>query len=202
MHGGMMNMMNMGSDCDGSGAMMNYGGPGTMMGRGGMMGYGGMMGHGRMMMGAPGAPGGPRAALGDVAFPLDQESALKVAERHLAIIGNDNLTVGDIRDRGQDFEVAIVTRNGSLVDKLLINKQTGWLRSAYLWGEGLQTEDQVRRTIERTLTFSGNPNLKVGDIRKTDSGFEVEIATRDGDTVGTIVVNPNAGWSCYPGQTY
>jgi hypothetical protein len=42
------------------------------------------------------------------------------------------LKLGKIKDEGSAFEVDIVTKsNGSLVDKILVNKNTGWLRSAY-----------------------------------------------------------------------
>jgi hypothetical protein len=45
---------------------------------------------------------------------------------------NPNLKLGKIKDEGSAFEVDIVTKsNGALVDKVLVNKDTGWLRSVY-----------------------------------------------------------------------
>ncbi len=45
--------------------------------------------------------------------------------------GNPNLKVGKVREKDGAYEVEIVTKEGSLVDKLQVNKQTGWFRSTY-----------------------------------------------------------------------
>jgi len=44
---------------------------------------------------------------------------------------NPNLRVGKVHDAGESFEVEVVTMKDSLVDKVLVNKATGWMRSAY-----------------------------------------------------------------------
>jgi hypothetical protein len=41
------------------------------------------------------------------------------------------LKLGKIMDKDQYFEAEIVTKNDSLVDKILVDKQTGWMRSIY-----------------------------------------------------------------------
>jgi hypothetical protein len=44
---------------------------------------------------------------------------------------NPNLKVGDVKDKGDFFVADIVTRDGSLVDKIEVDKETGRMRSAY-----------------------------------------------------------------------
>jgi hypothetical protein len=44
---------------------------------------------------------------------------------------NPNLKVGKIEDKGGYFEAEITTNDGSLVDKLLVDKDTGRMRSVY-----------------------------------------------------------------------
>ncbi len=70
--------------------------------------------------GAPGAkPGQPLTA--------DQAKALVVQE----IGRNPNLKAAKVIEKGGDYEVVVVTKEGSLVDKIEVNKQTGSLRSIY-----------------------------------------------------------------------
>ncbi len=45
--------------------------------------------------------------------------------------GNPNLKLGDIKDEGQNFEADVVTKDNSLADKILIDKNTGWMLLAY-----------------------------------------------------------------------
>jgi len=111
-------------------------GPG-MMGYGmgpGMMGYGmgpGMMGYGRGygMMG----PGyGYNQQYQQPQRTITEKDAKGIVENYLNSTRNPNLKLGKIKDEGSAFEADIVTKgNGSLVDKILVNKNTGWLRSAY-----------------------------------------------------------------------
>jgi hypothetical protein len=54
-----------------------------------------------------------------------------MAENYLQSTGNPNLKLGDIKDEGRYFEADIVTRDNSLVDKLLVDKKTGEMRSVY-----------------------------------------------------------------------
>jgi len=64
--------------------------------------------------------------------PLDKKEAKEIVENQLKARGNPNLKVGDIEEEENAFIAEIVTRKGdSLVDKVAINKQTGWMRSIY-----------------------------------------------------------------------
>jgi hypothetical protein len=45
--------------------------------------------------------------------------------------GNPNLKLGKITEKGENFEAYILTRNDSLVDKILVNKDTGEIHSEY-----------------------------------------------------------------------
>jgi hypothetical protein len=117
-------------------------GPG-MMGHGyGMnpdqgQGYGmgpGMMGHGYGM-----SPGqgqgygmGPGMMQGRAALPdrdLSADDVRKNLEQQLAWRGNPRLKLGDINEVDEDTITAeIVTKDGSLVDKLAIDRHTGMMR--------------------------------------------------------------------------
>jgi len=44
---------------------------------------------------------------------------------------NPNLKLGEIEDKGNAFEAEIQTKDGSLVDRILVDKYTGWMRSVY-----------------------------------------------------------------------
>ncbi len=100
----------------------------------GMMGYGmgpGMMGYGRGygMMG-PGYGYYQRYRLPHQR--LKEQDAKEIVENYLNSTRNPNLKLGKIKDEGYAFEAEIVTKkNGSLVDKVLVNKNTGWMRSVY-----------------------------------------------------------------------
>jgi hypothetical protein len=111
-------------------------GPG-MMG-GGMMGHGmgpGMMGPGMMGPGYRGygpqhaPPPGPQYQ--QPQKPMEEKDAKAIVENYLASMRNPNLKLGKIKDVGNVFEAEIVTKDNSLVDKILVDKYTGWMRSAY-----------------------------------------------------------------------
>jgi hypothetical protein len=44
---------------------------------------------------------------------------------------NPNLKLGKIKDIGNAFEAEIKTPNDTLVDRIIIDKSTGYIRSAY-----------------------------------------------------------------------
>jgi len=97
-------------------------------------GYGmgpGMMGYGRGygMMG----PGyGYNQQYQQPQRSINEKDAKGIVENYLNSTRNPNLKLGKIKDEGSAFEVDIITKgNGSLVDKILVNKNTGWLRSVY-----------------------------------------------------------------------
>ncbi|NVM22720.1 MAG: hypothetical protein HWN68_13185 [Desulfobacterales bacterium] len=88
----------------------------------GMMGYG--MGPG--MMGR-----GYRHHYGQNQEPLKEKNAKSIIENYLKSARNPNLKVGNIKDVGNAFEAEILTKDKSLVDRLLVDKHTGWMRSVY-----------------------------------------------------------------------
>ncbi len=121
-------------------------GPGGGYGMGpGMMGPGygmgpGMMGPGMMgpgMMG-PGHPGyGPQYAppypprYQQSQKPMEEKDAKAVLENYLQSTRNPNLKLGKITEKGNYFEAEILTKEDSLVDKIVVDKFTGWMRSIY-----------------------------------------------------------------------
>ena len=47
------------------------------------------------------------------------------------IEGNPNLKVGEIADKGDFYEVTVVTKKeGALVERIHVDKKTGWFRNA------------------------------------------------------------------------
>lgn len=102
-------------------------GPGMMWNRGDWDNY-----HGwgpRGMMG-PG-PGYLNRNYNRDGEPITLDQAKVLVQNHLTTIGNPNLKEGKSTDKGKYFEVEILTRDGSLVDKLKVDKQTGWMKSVY-----------------------------------------------------------------------
>ena len=93
----------------------------------GMMGYGYGMGPGMM------GPGyGYNQQYQQPQRPVTEKDAKGIVENYLNSTRNPNLKLGKIKDEGSAFEVDIVTKsNGTLVDKVLVSKDTGWLRSVY-----------------------------------------------------------------------
>lgn len=63
--------------------------------------------------------------------PLTEKDARALVEGNLQASRNPNLKVGNVKDVGNAYEVEIVTKNNSPVDKVLVDKQTGVTRSAY-----------------------------------------------------------------------
>ena len=62
---------------------------------------------------------------------LTQEQAAQIAQAHLQALGNPNLKLGEVSEVESYFEAPIVTKDGSFVERLLVDKRTGWLRSVY-----------------------------------------------------------------------
>ena len=124
-------------------------GPG-MMGQGQMgPGYGmgpGMMGQGQMGPGYGMGPGmmgqgqmGPMMGQGQMGpgmmrpLPEDLSTAQvrHMMEHQLAWQGNPNLKVGKVEDKDDDTIIAdVVTQDGSLVQRLEVDRHTGWMRPA------------------------------------------------------------------------
>jgi hypothetical protein len=103
-------------------------GPG-MMGRGYGMGPG-MRGPGMDpgMMG-PGYTFGPEYP--QLKTPLDEKDVKTIVENYLRTTRNPNLKLGKITEQGNSFQAEILTQEGSLVDKLLVDRDTGRMRSIY-----------------------------------------------------------------------
>jgi hypothetical protein len=117
-----------------SGGMMGYGMMGYRMGD--MMGYGMMgngmmgsgMGQGMMGRGMMGNQGYPSA---QPEKPLTKDNAKAMVEDYLKTLKNPNLKIGKIKQTGNVFEVDVVTKEGSLVDKIDVDKNTGYMHSIY-----------------------------------------------------------------------
>lgn len=59
------------------------------------------------------------------------EEASAAVARRLERRGNPNLKVGKVSEAGRDFEVEIVTQDGSLANKVFVEKNTGRIIPAY-----------------------------------------------------------------------
>ncbi len=107
---------------------------------GGMMGHG-MMGHGMMGYGMMGQDENMLEECEEMmegltdhedGTELTQEDAISIVEKYLKEIKNPNLEVGEVeRTADEDYLVEIVTKDGSLVDKLEVNGLRGWIHSIY-----------------------------------------------------------------------
>ena len=95
-------------------------------------GYGYGMGPGMMGRGYGRMHDDPRGPYyGQPREPLKKEDVKTRIENMLEYSRNPNLKVGKIEDKGVYFEAEITTQDGSLVDKLLVDKDTGRMRSVY-----------------------------------------------------------------------
>ena len=92
----------------------------------GMMGYGERGGYGMM-----GPDRGYPQRYGRHMGSLEEKDARKIVENYIASTRNPNLKVGKITDAGNTFRAQIVTRDDSLVEEVLIDKESGSMRSAY-----------------------------------------------------------------------
>lgn len=62
---------------------------------------------------------------------LTAEQAETVVQNYVQSTRNPNLKVGKVTETDTNFEVEIVTKDDSLVDKIVVDKRTGWTRSIY-----------------------------------------------------------------------
>lgn len=109
----------------GGGMMGGMKGPGMMGGQGG--GMGGMMGMMRMMNEC-----GRMMETSPVSYePVTKERAEAIVKQRLASLKNPNLKVGKVAEETAGFVVEITTKEGSLVDKIIVDKRTGRSRSVY-----------------------------------------------------------------------
>jgi len=63
--------------------------------------------------------------------PLGERDARAMLEDYLDSMRNPNLKLGEIKDQGDAFEAEILTKENSLVDRILVDKRTGGIRSVY-----------------------------------------------------------------------
>lgn len=104
----------------GPGMMGGYG-PGYGMGYGMMGGYGPGYGMGR----------GYGRQYQSTGKTIDAKEAEAMMKDYLKSFRNPNLKLGKIKDRGNAFEAEILTKKNDLVDRVNIDKATGYIRSAY-----------------------------------------------------------------------
>ena len=62
---------------------------------------------------------------------IDAKEAEAMMKDYLKSTRNPNLKLGKIKDAGKVFEAEILTKKDDLVDRVLIDKETGYMRSAY-----------------------------------------------------------------------
>jgi hypothetical protein len=105
-------------------------GYGFGMRRGFGRGYGYGMRGGYGMMGGYGYDADPKQYR-DSSKPVDLKEAKAMMNDYLKSTRNPNLKVGKIKDIGNAFEAELLTKSNSVVDKIRIDKNTGWMRSAY-----------------------------------------------------------------------
>ena len=60
-----------------------------------------------------------------------KKDAEKIVENYIKATRNPNLKLGKIEDSGNAFRAQIVTRENSLVEEVLIDKDSGYMRPAY-----------------------------------------------------------------------
>lgn len=63
--------------------------------------------------------------------PLNADEAKDRVKEMLERSRNPNLKLGDIEEKKNFYTIDIQTQNGSLVDKIQVDKETGMMRSAY-----------------------------------------------------------------------
>jgi hypothetical protein len=62
---------------------------------------------------------------------LTEEQAKTAVQNYTKATRNPNLKVGKVTETDTNFEVEIVTKDNSLVDKIVVDRRTGWTRSIY-----------------------------------------------------------------------
>ena len=107
---------------------------------------------------------------------LTEEQAKAIVQNYIQYTGNPNLKVGKVKENDTNFEVDIVTKDNSPVDKI-------------------QIDTPFNVPFQHYIKYTGNPNLKVGKVTETGTNFEVEIVTKDNSLVDKIQVDQHTGWT-------
>lgn len=124
----------------GFGAMRGMMGPGGGMGpgmMGGMMGPGAGMGPGMMGSGFGSGTAGftppcwQAAGFTQAGQPITKDAATEILHGYVTRLGNPNLKLGEITETDTAFEGKIVTKDGSLVQRLIVEKATGRVQQAF-----------------------------------------------------------------------
>lgn len=137
--------------------------------------------------------------------------------KYLTALGNPNLQVGKAIDKGDYFEVQVVTRNSSTVDVLFWDKDfVGFycdcpfhqdlrlkLRGKLETKAVLFTETQAKEAAARMAGVSVNPNLAIGKSTLKGQIYIVEVQTKDGSLVDRYEVDAKTGQvrSAYQAQS-
>jgi len=87
-----------------------------------MMGQGSGMGPGMMGQGSVPKYQQPQR-------PVTKSDAESMLQNYVS--RNPNLKVGTVRDEGNSFAANVTTKDGSLVNKLFVDKDTGRIHSEY-----------------------------------------------------------------------
>ena len=90
-----------------------------------MMGQGDMMGHGDMDSHSGHQQGGSEHAQ-----PVTHDQAKAFMEDHIKSANNPDLVLGEISETQDYFAAQVTTKDGTVVDKLQVDKTTGFISSA------------------------------------------------------------------------
>ena len=63
--------------------------------------------------------------------PITIDQAKSVLERYIVFSENPDIRLGKITEQDNYFEAEIITKDGSLVDTLILDKKTGGIESIY-----------------------------------------------------------------------
>jgi len=55
-------------------------------------------------------------------------------------------------------------------------------------------KDQAKSIVENYLKSTGNPNLKLGDIKDEGQNFEADVVTKDNSLADKILIDKSTGW--------
>ena len=110
------------------GAWSGQMGSGMMGGSSGQMGPGMMQGFGGSAANMPCAAYGPQAGR---TGKVTKEQATSWTSNYLAALNNPNLKLGNVTETETHFQAEILTKDNSLVEKILIEKATGRTARAF-----------------------------------------------------------------------
>lgn len=65
------------------------------------------------------------------AQPVTRDQAAQILQAHVRTVGNPILRVGGVTEFEAYYETQIVTKDGSFVEKVWVDKRSGWMRSVY-----------------------------------------------------------------------